>query len=154
MRKKYCIYVLITLLEIISNLHSAELRNVPKSDEYIDSNGDKISILDFDQRNSVNKAQKLKASHVYDDLTVLEKYKTEVEKTALEKKEVKYGEYVVISGDQFKKISQKLYGNSNRWKEILLLNEANLTSDKLPVGTKLKYIIEEKEIPHDQSQRK
>jgi nucleoid-associated protein YgaU len=138
----------------MTNPRCDELLNIPKSDEYIDNSGDKVSVLDFEQRNSIVKAQKLKPSHVYDDVTVLEKYKKEVEKTVLEKKEVKYGEYTVSAGDQFKKISQKIYGTTSRWKEILLLNEANLTSDKLPIGTKLKYIIDDKDISNDKLQRK
>jgi nucleoid-associated protein YgaU len=149
MRKKYYIHSIIALLISVFRLNSAELINIPKSAEYIDPSGDSISVLDYEQRINVAKAQKLKASHVYDDVNVIEKYKKEVESNALEKKQVQYGEYVVVSGDQFKKISKKIYGSTNRWKEILLLNETNLTSDKLPIGTKLKYIIDEKEISND-----
>lgn len=50
----------------------------PTKDQYVDKNGDMITILDADIRPKLNKAAEIKASTVYDDDKKIEEYKKEV----------------------------------------------------------------------------
>jgi nucleoid-associated protein YgaU len=109
--------------------------------EFIDKDGDKITILDVETRQKLKATKEIAPSHVYDSEEDIEKFKSEFEKNVLSDKNLKYGEYIVIKGDSLKVISQKLYGSTTKWKEIQVINESVLKNDIIRTGMKLKYII-------------
>lgn len=130
------------------NAYAAESNPVVNPNVFYDKDGDTITILDAEARKTISAKKEIKATHVYDNQAEIEKFKTQYEKDVLTDKKKKYGYYTVAPGDQLKRISQKVYGTAKRSNELLLLNEGILKNDNVKVGMKLKYIIEEKEIPN------
>lgn len=130
----------------IFNLHAADTFPVVNPNVFYDKDGDAITILDTKTRANIEATKDIKANHVYDSQPEIEKYKAQYEKNVLTEKKKNQGVYVVKKGDQLKKISQKLYGTTTRWNELLLLNEAILKNANIQTGMKLKYYIDEKEL--------
>lgn len=55
--------------------------------------------------------------------------------------ETSTGIYTVVKGDQLKKISQKLYGTTRFWDELVKLNKNIIIKNEIKPGMKLKYKI-------------
>lgn len=143
----------IFVLLFTTSLYAAD--NGPVSSKvFVDSDGDKIKILDAELRNKLRSNKEITANHLYDNEAGIEKFKSDLEKNVLTEKKSKYGIYVTVAGDQPDTISQKIYGTPTRWKEIQLLNEMQLDGSAIKVGTKLKYIIDERELKNDSQNRK
>lgn len=142
------------LLLVSLNIHAANIFPVVNPNVFYDKDGDAITILDTEARNKIHATKEISASHVYDNQEDLEKFKSQYEKKVLGEKKHKYGIYVVLPGDQLKKISQSLYGTTKRWNEIRLLNENILKNNSIQTGMKLRYLIDEKELKNDDKNRK
>lgn len=106
----------------------------------VDKDGDNITVLDQEVREMLNSTKNIKASNVYDDEESIESFKSKFEKELLTNKKIEFGEYVVVSGDSLKLISQKIYGTTKRWKELQVINEEKLKDTTIKIGMKLKYI--------------
>lgn len=115
----------------------------------LDKDGDNITVLDHEVRELLNNTKNIKASNVYDDEESIESFKSKFEKELLTNKKIEFAEYVVVSGDSLKLISQKLYGTSKKWKELQVINEEKLKDTTIKIGMKLKYIKPVKENSDD-----
>jgi nucleoid-associated protein YgaU len=112
--------------------------------DYIDKNGDQINQLDTERRQKIEKLA-IKPNHVYDDEVQIESSKSNVTAQVLQTDKSEFGEYIVGEGDQLKSISQKLYGSTKKWRELLLLNEDKIKNNVIYKGMKLKYKLPQQE---------
>jgi len=120
--------------------------NAQVKSSIVDKDGDTITVLDQEVRNMLNSTKNLKASNVYDDEDSIEKFKSKFEKDILTNKKIEFGEYIVVSGDSLKVISQKIYGTTKKWKELQVVNEEKLKDTTIKIGMKLRFIKPIKEI--------
>ncbi len=117
----------------------------------VDKDGDNITVLDQEVREMLNSTKNIKASNVYDDEESIESFKSKFEKEILTNKKIEFDEYVVVSGDSLKLISQKIYGTTKRWKELQVINEEKLKNTTIKIGMKLKFI---KPVKENENERK
>jgi hypothetical protein len=117
---------------------------------YTDKDGDKVMILDTEARLKLGTLKEVRPNQVFDNEDDINKFKSQIVKDALTTKKIKFNSYTASEGDTLPSISKKIYGNENRAKELAIINEDLLKGVDVSPGMQLKYIIEDKELSHDQ----
>jgi hypothetical protein len=117
---------------------------------YTDKDGDKVMILDTEARLKLGTLKEVHPNQVFDNEDDINKFKSQIVKDALTTKKIKFNSYIASEGDTLPSISKKIYGNENRAKELAIINEDLLKGVEVKPGMQLKYIVEDKELNHDQ----
>lgn len=108
---------------------------------YIDKDGDRVIILDFNTRKD------LKSIAAFKDFDPTKApmdpksfYKETVSAKIIETPKIVYSKYTVEAGDTWESIAIKLYGASERATQLKLWNEDLLVNVQLPAGAQMRYV--------------
>lgn len=105
---------------------------------YIDSDKDRIVILDKTIQNELNTLPEVHPSTVYDDQDKIKNFSKNF-KMNYSITENQYSLYQVAEGETLEQISLKLFKTKDRWSELLELNEDLIFQKGLVKGLLLKY---------------
>lgn len=107
---------------------------------YIDQDGDKIIVLDYKTRRSLQAV----SSYKKEDLSKAKMYpKTFYKETVpenLDEPKAVFKKYTIKEGDTWESISVKIYDTEDQWAQLKLWNEELQKDPKLPEGAELKYM--------------
>ena len=126
-----------------SNLIPAENKKVTlrldsqKRAYYIDPQGDKVIVLDYKTRNSLQSASSLNKNMTNQNL---KKAYKEAAPDYLEQSSPEFDIYTSKEGDTWESISQKLYDTDTHWPQLKLWNEELLKDLNILEGSKIKYL--------------
>lgn len=122
-------------LIILSSIVFASNDDFLKNDWKVDDDGDEVLELNNTTISKINSMATRSNLSLYSN----GKDQSEAEKKILSElgKTKVFKTYIVYNGDTLRKISHKLYGTDERWKEIYYLNKAILAKNRLTVGMEL-----------------
>lgn len=107
---------------------------------FIDQDGDKVIVLDYKTRRSLQ----VVSSYKKEDLSKVKMYpKTFYKETIPDKLEgpkVEFKRYTIEEGDTWESVSAKLYDTEDQWAQLKLWNEDLQKDPKLPAGEEIKYL--------------
>ncbi len=102
-----------------------------------DANGDEVLVIDHKIRKGMERLRVLRASMSDNQKAGSEKETKTVENAEAKKRSYSY--YTVLAGENIQAVSKKLYGTTDRWKDLYLLNENQMKDGGVKEGMKLKY---------------
>ncbi len=105
---------------------------------YVDSDHDRIVILDKTIQNRLKTVPDINASTIYDDQNKIQNFDKNL-KLEITTAKKNYNFYTVVEGDTLESISFKLFSTNDRWSELLELNENLIFKQGLAPGVVLKY---------------
>ena len=106
---------------------------------FIDPQGDKIIILDYKTRKSLQETAQYKKEIPLNTRPDLKSFYKKTTPDIVEEVEIKFDTYTSKEGDSWESISLKLYDTDTYWPQLKLWNEELLTELVIPEGSTIKY---------------
>lgn len=107
---------------------------------FIDQDGDKVIVLDYKTRRSLQAV----SSYKKEDLSKTKMYpKTFYKETVPDKfdePKAVFKKYTIEEGDTWESVSEKIYDTPDQWAQLKLWNEELQRDPKLPEGAEIKYL--------------
>lgn len=107
---------------------------------YIDKDGDKVIVLDYKTRRSLQAV----SSYKKEDLSKTKMYPKTFYKESVPDKfdepKPKFKTYSIEDGDTWESVSMKIYDTEDQWAQLKLWNEELQKDPKLPEGAEIKYL--------------
>lgn len=104
----------------------------------VDNDNDRVAIIDAKIREARNQEIEIAPTLVFDSQHRIDEYKKGLNSVTPSIKKP-YALYKVQKGDTLESIAEKVYGNKDRWHELLEINETLLLKNKIEEGLELKY---------------
>ena len=106
---------------------------------FIDPQGDKIIILDYKTRKTLQETSQYKKAVPLSTMPDSKSFYKKTTPDIIEEVAIKFDTYTSKEGDTWESISLKLYDTETQWPQLKLWNEELLTELIIPEGSTIKY---------------
>lgn len=107
---------------------------------YFDQDGDKVIVLDYKRRKSLQAVSSYKKEDLDKAKMVPKTFYKESVLDEVGTVKPSFKKYTIQEGDTWQGISLKLYDTEDQWAQLKVWNEELLKDPNLPAGTEMKYM--------------
>lgn len=107
---------------------------------YIDQDGDKVIVLDYKTRKSLQAVASYKKENLSNAKMVPKSFYKESVPDKIDGPKPVFKTYTIEEGDTWESVSNKIYETEDQWAQLKLWNEELQRDSKLPAGAEMKYL--------------
>lgn len=107
---------------------------------YIDQDGDKVIVLDYKTRRSLQAVSSYKNEDLSKTKMLPKAFYKESVPDQLDGPKQVFKTYTIEEGDTWESVSTKIYETEDQWAQLKLWNEELQKDPKLPAGAEVKYL--------------
>jgi hypothetical protein len=107
---------------------------------YIDQDGDKVIVLDYKTRRSLQAVSSYKKENLDKTKMYPKTFYKESVPDSFDRPKSQFKTYSIEEGDTWESVSMKIYDTEDQWAQLKLWNEELQKDPKLPAGAEMKYL--------------
>ena len=107
---------------------------------FIDQDGDKVIVLDYKTRRSLQAVSSYKKDDLSNTKMSPKGFYKETIPDKVEGPKIEFKTYTIEEGDTWESVSAKIYDTEDQWAQLKLWNEDLQKDPKLPIGEEIKYL--------------
>lgn len=141
----FVVFGLLTLQTALAQETGAKKATALKLDAqkrayYIDNDGDKVIVLDYKTRRSLQTVSSYKKEDLSKTKMSPKTFYKETIPDKIDEPRPEFKIYTIEEGDTWESVSMKIYDTEDQWAQLKLWNEDLQKDPKLPEGAEMKYM--------------